>query len=227
MMEILLLDLDDTILDFKMSEWVALGKTLEQFGVETSGDVRRRYHEINKGHWARLERGEITRDFLRGNRFAQLFRELGREVDGMECAAVYEGFLGQKAIFLPGAREALDELKGKYRLFLASNGNAHVQHGRLKDGGLYDYFEDIFISQEVGHNKPSLKYFEACFARIPGFTGEKAMIVGDSLSSDILGGLGAGINTCWVNPDGKARGEICPHYEIETLADLPALLETL
>ena len=227
MMEILLLDLDDTILDFQMTEYVALGQTLELFGVEVTEEVRRRYHVINKDHWARLERGEITRVFLRGNRFAQLFRELGREVDGMECAAVYEGFLGQKAIFLPGARETLEELQGKYRLFLASNGNAHVQHGRLKDGGLYDYFEDIFISQEVGHNKPSLEYFEACFARIPGFDRDKTMIVGDSLSSDIRGGLAAGIKTCWVNPGGKECGEVCPHYEIETLAGLPALLEKL
>ena len=97
----------------------------------------------------------------------------------------------------------------------------------MTSANLYRFFETVFVSQEIGHNKPSKDYFDACFATIPGFDREKAMIVGDSLSSDIKGGINAGIKTVWVNPDHKPCGDIKPDYEIEALYQLPALLETL
>ena len=130
-------------------------------------------------------------------------------------------------LFLPGAEEAVDALSKKYRLFLASNGTASVQKGRMTSANLYRFFETVFVSQEIGHNKPSKAYFDACFSTIPGFDKEKAMIVGDSLSSDIKGGINAGIKTVWVNPDHKDCGEIKPDYEIEYLHQLEALLEGL
>ena len=97
----------------------------------------------------------------------------------------------------------------------------------MTSANLYRFFETVFVSQEIGHNKPSKEYFDACFAQIPGFDKEKAMIVGDSLSSDIKGGINAGIKTVWVNPDHKDCGEIKPDYEIEYLHQLEALLEGL
>ena len=98
----------------------------------------------------------------------------------------------------------------------------------MTSADLYPYFETVFVSQEIGYNKPSVEYFDACFARIPGFNREKCLMVGDSLTSDILGGINAGIRTCWVNPGHKTAPEhIKPDYEIERLADLPALLENL
>jgi 2-haloacid dehalogenase len=119
-------------------------------------------------------------------------------------------------------------LFGKYRLFLASNGTASVQHGRMTSADLYPYFEQAFVSQEIGHNKPSQAYFDACFARIPGFEKEKCLMVGDSLTSDILGGINAGIKTVWVNPEGKQAPEhIRPDYQIKSLAELPGLLEIM
>ena len=115
----------------------------------------------------------------------------------------------------------------KYRLFLASNGTASVQKGRMTSANLYRFFEKAFVSQEIGHNKPSKEYFDACFARIPGFDPEKAMIVGDSLTSDIKGGINAGIKTVWVNPGHKVSGDIKPDHEIEALSQLEGLLEEL
>ena len=119
----------------------------------------------------------------------------------------------------------MDRLHKKYRLFLASNGTASVQHGRMTRANLYRFFEEVFVSQEIGHNKPSGAYFAACFARIPGFDPERAMIVGDSLTSDIRGGINAGIKTVWVNPAHKPCGDIRPDHEIEALSQLEALLE--
>ena len=98
---------------------------------------------------------------------------------------------------------------------------------RLTSANLYRFFETVFVSQEIGHNKPSKEYFDACFARIPGFDREKAMIVGDSLSSDIKGGINAGIRTVWVNPNHLDCGDIRPDYEIESLSRLEALLEEM
>ena len=97
----------------------------------------------------------------------------------------------------------------------------------VTSANLYRFFEKVFVSQEIGHTKPSKAYFDACFARIPDFDPEKAIIVGDSLSSDIQGGINAGIKTVWINPDHKPCGDIKPDYELEALHQLPALLETL
>ena len=227
MIEFLFLDLDDTILDFHKAERIAISKTIRDFGVEPTEVILAMYHTINKWHWEQLELGKLTRAEVLVKRFGVLFEKLGVAVDAEKCAKVYEGNLSQGHYFLPGAEEAVKALHKKYRLFLASNGTACVQHGRMTSAGLYPYFEQVFVSQEIGHNKPSREYFEGCFARIEGFDPAKTMIVGDSLTSDIKGGLNAGIKTVWVNPEHKSCGDIVPHYEIEALSQLEALLEEL
>ena len=228
MTEILFLDLDDTILDFHKAERLAVAKTFRAFGLEPTDAVLTRYHEINKQHWQRLETGEITREQVLTGRFQVLFNELGHAVDPESVARSYEHNLGIGHYYLPGAREALEELRGKYRLFLASNGTASVQHSRLESAGLYPVFEQVFVSQALGANKPSKAFFDACAERIPGYAPQKALMVGDSLSSDILGGIRAGMRTCWVNPLGNPAPEAyTPTWQIGSLSGLPALLESI
>ena len=227
MIEFLLLDLDDTILDFHKAERIALSKTFRDFGLEPREEVLELYHKINKWHWEQLELGVMTRDQVLVGRFDRLFQELGMEVDAAACMKRYEHNLSIGHYFLPGAEEAVKKLHEKYRLFLVSNGTATVQHGRLTSAGLYPYFEQVFISQNIGYNKPDKAYFDRCFERIPGFAPEKALMVGDSLTSDIKGGINAGLKTVWVNPAHKDCGSIRPDYEIEGLSQLEALLEEL
>ena len=228
MIEFLFLDLDDTILDFHKAERIALAKTIRDFGVEPTEHVLRRYHIINKLHWEMLERGELTRAEVQVGRFRALFEELGIAVDAAAVTAKYSENLAIGHYFMPGAEEAVEALSKKYRLFLASNGTASVQKGRMTSANLYRFFEQVYVSQEIGHNKPSKAYFDACFARIPDFDPARAMIVGDSLTSDIRGGINAGIKTCWVNPaHDPGRPDIRPDYEIEALSQLGVLLETL
>ena len=228
MYKYLFLDLDDTILDFHKAERIAIGRVMEHYGVEPTEERRARYHEINKWHWHQLELKAMTRDEVLEGRFAMFFDELGITVDKFAVARLYEEYLSQGHFFLPGAEEAVEALHKKYRLFLASNGTASVQKGRMTSANLYRFFEISFVSQEIGHNKPSREYFEAAFARIPGFQKEKCLMVGDSLTSDILGGINAGIDTCWVNPThAEAPVHIRPTYQIESLAQLEALLEAL
>ena len=226
MIEFLFLDLDDTILDFQKAERLALAKTLESFGLPPTDTVLARYHEINREHWERLERKELTRQQVLVGRFAALFAEMGLSAQAEQVARAYEENLSQGHYFLPGAEEALQSLRKKYKLYLASNGTARVQAGRLKSAGIIPYFQEIFVSEEMGYNKPDPAYFDACFARIPGFRKDRAMMVGDSLTSDILGGIQAGIATCWVNPHHKT-GSIRPDYEIERIVQLEALLKNL
>ena len=228
MVEFLFIDLDDTILDFHKAEHIALKKTLESFGIEPTETVCSRYSQINKIHWERLERKELTRQEVLVGRFAVLFEELNVAADASECARRYAENLSVGHYFLPGAQEAVERLSRKYKLYLASNGTARVQAGRLASANISRFFQDVFISQDMGADKPALEYFVRCFARIRGFDPARAMIVGDSLSSDILGGRNAGIATCWVNPDHKpGKPDIRPDYEIERLSQLETLLETI
>lgn len=228
MFEFLFIDLDDTILDFKKAEFVAVQKTLKAFGIEPTPEVCQRYSQINQLHWEALERKELTREQVLVGRFKMLFDEQGVDGDPAECSRQYGQNLAIGHYFLPGAEEAVKSLSGKYKLYLASNGTSKVQWSRLESAGIGKYFQEIFISQEIGFNKPAKEYFDYCFARIPGFDKEKTMIVGDSLSSDMLGGKNAGIATCWVNPKNKkCSPEACPDYQIESLSQLEALLETL
>ena len=228
MFEFLFLDLDDTILDFQKAEHVALSKTLREFGLEPTEHVVKRYNLINKAHWEALERKELTREQVLVGRFQVLFEEMGIAVEPVSVARAYEHNLSIGHYFLPGAEEAVERLSKKYKLYLASNGTARVQAGRLQSANISRFFEEVFVSQEIGANKPALEYFERCFARIPGLDKSKTIIVGDSLTSDILGGQNAGIATCWVNPHHKeGRADIRVDYEIESLSQLEELLEGL
>lgn len=228
MIRFVFLDLDDTVLDFHRAEQLALTGALGAYGVEPTPAVLERYRAINTEHWQRLERGELTHSQVMVGRFRVLLRELGRQTDPAAVNRCYERRLGEGCYFLPGARETVERLSRRYRLFLASNGVASIQHARLTSGGLYPYFEGIFISQEVGFNKPSGEFFSACFARIPGFDPQQAIMVGDSLTSDILGGRRAGLRTCWLNPARlPPRPDILPDYEIQSLPQLESLLPTI
>jgi 2-haloacid dehalogenase len=202
---------------------------MREYGLEPTDALAARYSEINDRHWKALERGEMTRDQVVTGRFAAFFGEQGIDVDASAVAKTYETYLSQGHWFLPGAEETVKQkLYGKYKLYLASNGTAVVQQGRMTSADLYPYFQESFVSQELGHNKPSREYFDAAFARIPGFEPARCLMVGDSLTSDILGGKNAGLRTVWVNPGHRTAPEhLKPDYEIELLADLPALLEEI
>lgn len=228
MFEFLFIDMDDTVLDFKKAEYVAIRKTLKEAGIEPTDEVCDRYSQINKSYWERLERKEVTRDVLQVGRFADLMAEYGVAGDPKACAVRYMENLSVGHYFLPGAEEALQSLCKKYKLYLASNGNTETQYSRIASSGIEQYFEKMFISGEVGVDKPDKLFFDRCFAQIPGIDPAKTLMVGDSLTSDILGGKNAGLTTCWINPQHKqARPDIVPDYEIESLTQLEALLETI
>ena len=219
------LDLDDTLLDFGAAERVAIAKAFRDLGLEPTPALLKRYSELNQAQWEAFERGEITRDTVLVRRFALLFAELGLSIDPQHAEDVYRGYLGVGHYFVEGAEEVLAYLAPKYDLYLASNGVAATQYSRLESAGIGHYFKDIFISEATGSHKPDRAYFDYCFAHIPGFDPSEALLVGDSLTSDILGGFNAGIRTCWFNPGRKPlKGPVTPVYEIHALNDLKDIL---
>lgn len=228
MVKFVFLDLDDTIFDFHASEGKALSGTLAELGITPTTETLALYSKINKGQWERLERGEAAREEILVRRFEILFDTLGVCKPAYEAQKIYEHNLSLEYIYIDGAEELLENLFGKYKLYLASNGTAKVQDSRIERSGIAKYFDGIFISQRVGYDKPSREFFEYCFAEIDGFSKDEAIIVGDSLSSDILGGINAGIRTCRYNPKGMPQNpEIMPDYEIASLDELPKLLERI
>lgn len=219
-------DVDDTLLDFRTAERNAISSAFRDFSLPVNEAVLRRYSEINLSCWEALERGAMTRGEVLVRRFEMLFAELGVEAAAEQVQDRYEALLESGHYFVPGAPELLETLLPRYDLYLISNGNTVTQECRLKSAGIGPYFKGIFISEQIGANKPSKAFFDACFAAIPDFRREDAVIVGDSLTSDILGGINAGVRTCWFNPSHlPGRDGIRPDHEFSALSELPELLE--
>lgn len=227
MIKTVFLDLDDTLFDFLRSERVAIAETLSSFGIKPTDEVKKRYSEINRAMWQQLELGTMTREQILVSRFELLFEELGVNADGREARLCYERNLSGSYFYIDGAEEILTDLSKKYNLYLMSNGTAAVQDRRIAASGIAKYFKGIFISERVGYNKPSIEFFERCFAEIPDFHKEESIIIGDSLSSDIQGGINAGILTCHYNSRDEKKDGTTPDYVIKTLEELPLLLASI
>ena len=223
-----LFDLDDTLFDFHKAEKIALTKTLVHFGIDPTEETLALYSTINAAHWKRLELGEISREEVKVGRYRELFETIGVECDPVKATAYYESMLAIGHYFMPGAPELLGELYRKYRLYIVSNGTAKVQEGRIGSSGIAKYMDGIFISQILGANKPDKQFFDICFAEIPDFLLSETVIIGDSLSSDIKGGINAGITTVWFNPKGiENDSDIKPDYTIKELSEVPGLLSQI
>lgn len=228
MVETIFLDLDDTLLDFTRSEAAALSRAFREVSLPATSAVLERYHAINAAQWELLEEGKLTREQVLTRRFELLFSELGEARDPLAVCERYESYLAESHDMIPGASELLEELSRRYPLYLASNGASAVQHSRLQRAGMERYFRKIFISEELGVDKPSAEFFARCFAAVPNGSPQTALMVGDSLTSDIRGGKRAGMQTCWFNPHGRpGNPQMVPDYEIASLPDLSRLLKEI
>lgn len=225
MIKNIMIDLDDTIFDFHTAEKIAVKRTMESFGIEPKEEYIKRYSEINRDQWNLLEQGKITRTRLKIRRYELLFEEIGVDFSGEEATKRYEKFLGMGHIFIDGADNLLKNLSEKYRLYIATNGTLDVQKSRIKSSGIEKYTKGIFISQEIGYDKPSRNFFNCCFEKMENFEKCETVIVGDSLSSDIQGGKNSGIRTIWYNPKKMPnKSETVPDYEINGLEELYEIL---
>ena len=225
----LLFDLDHTLLDFDAAEDIALTHLLKEEGVEDIQVYKDYYVPMNKSLWKDLEQKRITKAELINTRFAKLFAHFGIIKDGSYLAERYQFFLAQQGQIFSGAIELLDTLTERgYELYAATNGITAIQTGRLAQSGLAPYFNQIFISEQLKTQKPDALFYEKICQQIDGYSKEKTLMIGDSLTADIQGGNNADIDTIWYNPHHLVNKSLAqPTYEVDSYQALLELLDKL
>ena len=193
-----LLDADDTVFDFQAGERVAFERTAEHFGFPT--ELYPDYHRINDGLWKALERGEVTKERLRVKRYELLSEEAGLSYDPKAVTEYYGDRLAEGYFLNDGAIELLEALKGRLAVYLCTNGVSEVQRKRIAGTGIAPYLDGVFISEELGAEKPARAFYDAVFERIP-YTRDQVIAFGDSPSSDIKGAHDYGIDSCIFRKD--------------------------
>lgn len=218
-------DVDGTLLDFVYSQRYAITKCFRTIGREIIEDEMKLYARINDDYWKRLELGEITKKELLPGRFVTLFSALGIEnVDVESFCQEYQEALGSVFSYLDDSLTLCRNLRGRVKQYVITNGVTSTQYSKLKLSGLADVMDGIFISEQIGFPKPNPEFFDYCMEHMEKEHSTKALdkrrilIVGDSLTSDIKGGIQAGIPTCWYNNKGAANHTYYkPDYEISCL----------
>jgi 2-haloacid dehalogenase len=221
----LLFDADGTLFDYDRAEASALCKTLEQFGVPFTPERLNTYQRINKQLWQALENGLITPGALGVRRFELLFEELQLDLSPHNFSLAYLEQLGTCSELIAGAVEILQTLHTRYQFAIVTNGLKAVQRSRLACSPIRDYIAEMIISEEVGASKPDRAIFDAAFERIGRPLKSEALMIGDSLTSDMEGGHRYGIDTCWYNPTDQSQSvglEIT--YQIRSLRELADIL---
>jgi len=214
-------DADGTLFDYDQAERSALAQTFRQHGLTFDSEVPRLFGEINKPLWVDLEQGKLSSQRLRVQRFEELAAALEIDFCASDFSRDYLANLGKEGGLLPGADAVVEDLSRDHGLALATNGIAEVQRSRFSVSTIKEYFSALVISDEIGIAKPDPGYFEELFARMGEPDRSEVLMVGDSLSSDIAGGSGFGIDTCWYNPSGGSNGStVVPTYEIKELSAL-------
>ena len=208
-----LLGADNTLFDFDAAEHAALRRALEERGYPFTPETEALYLDINRPLWAAFDRGEVTQDFLVVERFRLLVERLGGSDDPVSFNRDYLTYLGEGNQLLPGAEDLCRDLRAAgCRLALATNGVARVQHARLDASPLKPYFSAVIISQEVGAQKPQPAFFQAALEALGVLDKARCVMVGDTLGSDIQGGIAAGLDTIWYDPLGRSPGDLRPTY---------------
>ena len=226
--DILLWDVDDTLLDFGLSEKYAIRHCFELIGRNISDEWIKRYSEINQSYWKRLEKGEVTKSQVLRGRFEDLLSEMNivMSQDAVTNFQMnYQRALGDVYYYRDSSYDLCKKLKETCRQYLVTNGVESTQRNKLKLAGFDVLMDDIFISEVIGHVKPKKEFFDTCFAQIKDCDKKRILLIGDSLSSDIKGAKNAGITSCWYNPDKKKAEGVTPDYEIDNLWDVVNIIE--
>jgi 2-haloacid dehalogenase len=226
--EIIIFDADETLFDFKKSERDAFKNTMLEFDIEYDENHHLKiYQGINTAIWREFEDGLISQKELKVERFKRLAHILDASFDEVEFANSYMKHLSNASFLYDDSIELVESLHKDYRLTMVTNGLKAVQDNRIRKSIIAKYFEDIVVSEEALVAKPDPKIFELALNNIKHTDKSKVLMVGDSLTSDIQGGINSGIDTCWYNPNKIInKTAIKPTYEISSLMDLRSILET-
>lgn len=233
MIRAVLLDIDDTLLSFEGAVRQTMREGFPLFGLgEYAEGMMPVYDQVCGRLWRQIERGELTLPQLEQVRWNQVFQALGIEGDGVAFEGYFREVLFWSGIEVPGARDLLAYLAPRYVVCAASNGPYEQQVNRLREAGMLGSFDHVFISERVGAQKPSRAFFDACFEELratdcPGLAPGEAMVVGDSLTSDMAGGAAYGLHTCWYHPGGAAGDGELPAGVEHVVASLEEVRQVL
>ena len=224
----ILFDADNTLLDFDAAESKALADTLRNYGIEPDAETVQTYRTINEELWRQLEKGQLRRDKLMAERFTRFLKAVDAAGNGAEMNKFYLDQLSTHPdLAAPNVLDVLKELSEVATLAVVTNGFDRVQSRRVAESGMKDFLEEVFVSEKLDSEKPNRKIFDAALRSLGVENREHVLMVGDSLTSDIQGGINAGLDTCWYNPNhAENPGKVCPTYEIATLEELyPLVME--
>lgn len=219
----ILLDVDNTLLDFNAAERQALGDTLRNYELPCDEETLSTYHVVNRALWDDFAKGKLNQPKLFSVRFARFMQALGMEDNGKgrEMNDYYEERLALYADVIPGAPAFLNELSEVATLAIVSNGAAKVQQARIEASGIGKFMDGVYVSEQVGASKPSAKIFEVALKDLGITDRSHVLMVGDDLQADIKGGLNAGIDTCWVNlANLENTTGITPKFAVTALEDV-------
>lgn len=219
---ILWFDLDNTLLHFSGSSHKAFSAMCKEIGLDEKEESYQVYNKINKAEWRRFEQGTITQDQLKNSRFQNYFDHIGFKFDGLTANSIYLKYIVEYPYYVDGVESLLSNLqKQNYKMSVITNGMKEVQRPRIQKCNWEHYFDQIYVSDEIGLAKPNVAFFEHCLAHSKISDRSEILVIGDTLESDILGAKNANIRSCWFNPDGKiCPPDLKPDYEIKSLGDL-------
>ena len=224
--EVIIFDADETLFDFKKSEREAFKNTMLNFNIEYDENYHLKiYNEINTGIWKEFEQGLITQEKLKIERFKRLSDKLNIKFDEINFSKSYMEHLADASFLFDESIDLIENLNKSYKLSIVTNGLTSVQDKRIRKSTIAKYFDAIVISEEILIAKPDPKIFEHTLKHINFYDKSKVLMVGDSLTSDIQGGINFGIDTCWYNPNKiENKTSITPTYEISSFEELKSLL---
>ena len=221
-MKVILMDIDDTLMDFKQCSYQAIKNALKQCGYMMNDDFFDKFTILNNQLWKDYALGKIEKSVLLNIRWKILFKDNNIDVSDEGFDDIFQSQLRQQYVLIDGAEEILAYLSSKYDVYVASNGVLSGQIQRLKLSGLYDYFKGMFVSEKIGYPKPKKEFFDYCLNEL-SCTKDEVMIIGDSLEADMSGGINAGIKTCWVNLKNEST-DLNVDYEVHSLKEIREFL---
>lgn len=224
MVKTIFIDVDNTLLDFNECAKWSMEKALADHGIFYP-DIFGVFKKINDLLWLEIEKGGLTREGLYKKRWNMVFESAGIKLNGVEFEREFLHYLEESAKPVQGAYEALEYLSGKYTVCVASNAPQSQQEKRLKKAGMLKFLHKVFTSEQIGYPKPSKAFFDGCFEKLGGIEKDEVILIGDSLTADVVGGAEYGLKTCWFNYAGEALPEtVSPDFVVNTLWDIKKIL---
>lgn len=221
---VVFIDIDDTLLDFTKCANDAIKSACNKFGVPYTTTLVDTFHPINLDLWHRLEKKEVTKEKLFDTRFQIVFDKLGIKADGIAFETAFRENFHESAILVDGARDLLEYLRSKYKVYVASNASMHQQTNRMKRAELDGYIDGYFVSEEIGFPKPQKEFFDACFKALPDVKPQDVVMIGDSLFADIKGACEYGLKTIWYNHRNEPTADVKCDYIVSRLSEIKNIL---